>query len=97
MFDLFYQALNERWDRNLRNDLRDIAVPSLGLAGESGEVVEHFKKHLRDGAPLNNPELLLELGDVLHYWCRLCKLAGFTPDQVMQANEEKLRARGKWR
>lgn len=43
-----------------------LAVISLGLAGETGEVIEHIKKHIRDGN-LNKDALCKELGDVLAY------------------------------
>ncbi len=72
---------------------KNITIQALGLAGETGEVVEHFKKHIRDGAPLHTHELLLEFGDVLHYWCLLVQAAGFTPAEVMRANVQKLELR----
>lgn len=90
-FTQYYGMLNEAWEKRLRNDVRDVCIPSMGLAGEAGEVLEHFKKHIRDGEPIvGNGDLLLELGDVLHYWCRCVKLAGFTPEEVMTANQKKL-------
>jgi NTP pyrophosphatase (non-canonical NTP hydrolase) len=93
--DEFSNALNTIWDAKLRaNQSENIAIPALGLVGEAGEVSEHFKKHIRDGAPIvGNIELAKELGDVLHYWCRLTKLAGFTPADIMRINEEKLAQR----
>lgn len=73
---------------------RDIAIAALGLTGEAGEVVEYFKKHIRDGKViLGNEDLALELGDVLFYWARLCRVAGFTPSEVIERNVEKLTQR----
>lgn len=92
--DQFHEALNRGWDERLRGSGADIAIPALGLAGEAGEVVEHYKKHIRDGAPIfRKHSLALELGDVLHYWCRLVYLAGFTPSEIMELNEAKIAAR----
>jgi NTP pyrophosphatase (non-canonical NTP hydrolase) len=91
----FSDKLNARWREKLReNDVENIAIPALGLVGEAGEVSEHFKKHIRDGHPIQrNFALAEELGDVLHYWCRLTALAGYSPSEIMQINEDKLEAR----
>lgn len=60
----------------------------------AGRTTEHFKKYIRDGKPIvGNMELAKEMGDALHYWCRLAYLAGFTPADIMRINEEKLAAR----
>jgi NTP pyrophosphatase (non-canonical NTP hydrolase) len=95
----FSDRLNAIWDARLReNPAENIAIPALGLVGEAGEVSEHFKKHIRDGKPIvDNIELAYELGDVLHYWCRLAKLAGYTPGEIMSLNEAKLAMRRKAR
>ena len=47
----------------------DIAVPILGLAGEVGELINEYKKYLRDGdAHERFPERVAEeLGDILWY------------------------------
>jgi NTP pyrophosphatase (non-canonical NTP hydrolase) len=83
------------WDAKMRGDSRDMAIPAMGLMGEAGEVGEHFKKFIRgDGVhPIANEALTLELGDVLHYWCRLCQLSGNDPHEVMRLNMEKCEKR----
>lgn len=71
-----------------------LSIEALGLAGEAGEVAEFFKKFLHHGKEFkNNPDLLKEFGDVIFYWCRLVRRAGFTPDQVIAANMAKLNER----
>lgn len=90
----FSATLNQRWDEKSRDPYRDMVIAALGLPGEAGEVTEHFKKHIRDGARLSgNQDLLLEFGDVLHYLVRLIHVAGFTLQEVIQANELKLEAK----
>ena len=42
-----------------------LVVLALGLAGESGEVVDHIKKYVAHGHDLDREELLKESGDVL--------------------------------
>lgn len=102
----FSATLNARWDASLRaNPTDNIAIPAMGLCGEaseaaaevmmaSGRASEHFKKYIRDGAPIvANLALAYELGDVLHYWCRLVHLTGYSPSEIMHLNEVKLEAR----
>lgn len=70
---------------------------SLGLAGESGEVVENTKKLLRD----DNSELTLdrkvkflgELGDVLWYLANLSFALGYSLEEVAEYNLHKLQKR----
>lgn len=70
---------------------RDVAVAALGLAGESGEVVEHFKKYFRDGKEFyRSDDLALELGDVAYYFVRLCRAAGYEPEEILDLNVKKL-------
>lgn len=71
---------------------RDITIMSLGLPGETGEVVELLKKRVRDGV-LDLKNLKKELGDVLYYWVMLCVTFGFKPSEVIEANQEKLNSR----
>ena len=65
----------------------------LGLAGETGEVVDLLKKHLFQGHPLNRDTLLEELGDVLWYAVLICTALGCSLQEVMQRNVAKLRER----
>lgn len=75
-----------------KDDERGLAVMSLGLGGEAGEVQEHIKKHFRDGK-LDLDALKKELGDVVYYWARICRYFGFQPSEVLQANIDKLESR----
>nr|WP_256489658.1 MazG nucleotide pyrophosphohydrolase domain-containing protein [Dyella lutea] len=65
---------------------------SVGLGGEAGEVQELLKKHVRDGREIHD-DLLLELGDVLHYLTRIAAQFGMTLEQIMLANREKIERR----
>lgn len=67
-------------------------VAALGLAGETGEVVELLKKHFRDGKDPGY-DLLLELGDVLHYLTVIGQAYGFSLEDMMRANTHKLNDR----
>lgn len=69
----------------------------LGLAGESGEILEKFKKILRDKAGVvteeDKSEIIKELGDVLWYVNAVAHLLGSDLDHVATANIEKLASR----
>jgi NTP pyrophosphatase (non-canonical NTP hydrolase) len=68
-------------------------LAALGLAGESGEVVDLTKKYLFQGHEMNPTILCDELGDVLWYFILICHTFGLTIEEVMQRNVDKLRRR----
>lgn len=76
---------------------RGFVEKALGLAGESGEVVEKIKKLVRD-QHLNirdedREEILKELGDVLWYVSALAAYMGIDLNTVAKTNLEKLEDR----
>ena len=52
-----------------RDDAASLIVPMLGLAGETGQLLSEYKKHLRDGEAhrLFKERVSEELGDLLWY------------------------------
>lgn len=76
---------------------KSLTYPALGLAGETGEVVEKVKKCIRDdGGVLNDVTrsgLTKELGDVLFYAAELATCAGVTLEQAANALFEKANGR----
>lgn len=71
----------------------EMFITTCGLIGELGEVMEHLKKHTRDGKELSADVLSKEMGDVLFYWCRMCDHLGLNPASVIQANIDKILGR----
>lgn len=71
--------------------------PALGLAGESGEVVEKIKKIFRDQQGTVGDEqrqaVAKELGDVLWYLAQLATELDLDLNQVAQDNLDKLFSR----
>jgi len=69
----------------------------LGLAGESGEVVEKIKKLLRDKQGMleesDKADILKELGDILWYVNAVAHLLGSSLEDVARLNNEKLLSR----
>jgi NTP pyrophosphatase (non-canonical NTP hydrolase) len=70
---------------------------ALGLAGESGEVVDKIKKVVRNHDGVFSAEAKLEiqkeLGDVLWYVSQLCEELGLSMDEVATMNRAKLEDR----
>ena len=79
------------------NKDNNFIYPTLGLAGEAGEVAEKIKKVLRDGNGVvseeKKVELTKELGDVLWYVANLSKELGISLEDVAKNNIEKLQSR----
>lgn len=61
----------------------------LGLAGEGGEVTELLKKQHRDGSYVRD-DLVLELGDLLHYAIVIAWQNGIALEEIASANVRKL-------
>ncbi len=68
-----------------------IIYPTLGLCGESGEVAEKVKKHMRDGTSLD--ELKKELGDVLWYLAAIASDLNISLNDIALTNIDKLQSR----
>lgn len=88
-----YQELAMRTQNKTLDREELIAQGSMGLAGESGELIDALKKHLFHGHALDEDELIAELGDVLWYVATLSESLGFTLEKVAYKNLEKLQRR----
>lgn len=74
----------------------DISYSVIALNGEAGEVAEWYKKAVLRGNPtgeLSDEDLKLELGDVLFYLTRIASLKGWSLNDVIEANIQKLEDR----
>lgn len=65
----------------------------IGMASESGEVLDILKKHLFQGHELERDNLIEEVGDVLWYLMFTCIQMDITLEELMEANAEKIRKR----
>lgn len=69
----------------------------IGMMAESGEFAEVVKKKVfQADTQFSDDEIFhmkRELGDVLWYWVQGCIALGFTPEEVMQENINKLEKR----
>jgi NTP pyrophosphatase (non-canonical NTP hydrolase) len=90
-----YQEISKRTMPNKGFEM-DVSNYCMGLAGETGEVVDLLKKVIHHGHPLTDEikeKIHGEIGDVLHYTAGLATLLGFSLDSVATGNIMKLKNR----
>ncbi len=94
-----YQKEAARTDRvPLAEDVDNrlpLMVPMLGLAGETGQLLSEYKKHLRDGEAhrLFEERVSEELGDLLWYIANVASKFDLTLNEIAVANLVKVKAR----
>ena len=69
---------------------------AIGMASEGGEFSEIVKKCVFQGKPLNDETKFhakRELGDIMWYWINSCRALGIDPNEVVEENVNKLKAR----
>lgn len=71
----------------------NLTVFALGIGGEAGEVLEHIKKHVGHGHPLDTDKVTRELGDLMWYVAAMANEIGVDLDTVATVSLAKLRAR----
>lgn len=79
---------------------QNVAYPTLGLAGEAGEVANKVKKAMREGRELTSAEkeaVADEVGDCLWYCAAIAAELGYTLEDVAMMNVAKLTERRKLR
>jgi NTP pyrophosphatase (non-canonical NTP hydrolase) len=77
------------------DDVLSLIVPMLGLAGETGQLLSEYKKHLRDGEAhrLFKERVSEELGDLLWYIANVASKFDLTLNEIATANLAKVKAR----
>lgn len=80
----------------LPDDLK-YAYSDLGLTGEAGEVADKVKKEWRDKkgefSESSRKEIAKELSDVLWYTTAMAHELGFTLNDIMRLNKDKIQSR----
>ncbi len=99
---LLYQELSQRTNTTDTKSITDRLAPhqtqqilhaGIGLATESGEVLDQIKKHVYYGKELDKVNLIEEAGDVLWYVATLLEYVGSTFEEAMDKNIQKLETR----
>lgn len=71
---------------------QEMVYLGLGLASEAGEVAGKIKKQIRDGT-YDPGGLAYEIGDCLWYCARLADAIGYSLEDIMEINYNKLMKR----
>ena len=69
---------------------------AIGIASEGGEFAEIIKKCVFQGKPMDDETIFhckRELGDIMWYWINSCRALGLDPNDVIEENVNKLKAR----
>lgn len=66
---------------------------ALGLASETGEVLDIIQKYTFESQPMNREALIKEMGDVLWYLSQISEWANISFDEVAQTNIDMLQKR----
>ena len=90
-----YQKEALRTDRVPADDDASLIVPMLGLAGETGQLLSEYKKHLRDGEAhrLFKERVSEELGDLLWYISNVASKFDLSLSDIAAANLVKVKHR----
>ena len=71
----------------------DLLNGCLGLAGESGELLDLVKKWCFHDKSVDIDHAKKELGDVMWYVAMICHAMRWDLDEIMRLNIDKLKAR----
>lgn len=74
-------------------DLGGIINGLFGLSGEAGELTDMIKKWIFHEKELDEDHAKKELGDVMWYAAMICESFGWSLDEIMQMNIDKLKKR----
>lgn len=66
---------------------------AVGISGESGELLDAIKKHVIYQKPLDRENVKEEIGDLLFYVSNLLQSTGFSFEDVLRHNIDKLSVR----
>ena len=81
-------------DKRLANDgMKRLLHGGIGLATESGELLDALKKHIFYGKDLDKVNLAEELGDLFWYIAIVADELGVDFESVMERNITKLQTR----
>jgi len=93
--EMFY-ATKELEAKNPNVNMSLLLTGGIGLSSETGEFNEIIKKCIFQGKPLNDETVFhckRELGDIMWYWISSCRALGLDPNEVIEENVNKLKAR----
>ena len=84
------RAVNER---DAYYDMGGIVMATMGLSGEVGELNDMIKKWIFHKTDMDITHAKKELGDIMWYIACMAESFGWSLDEIMQLNIDKLKAR----
>lgn len=88
-----YQILALRTMAQLSTKEQDNIHMILGMTTEIGELADVFKKKLAYGKEIDQINVQEEIGDIMWYLVNLCNINGWSLEDIMENNIDKLRVR----
>ena len=92
-----YSAFDKRtYDLTKDIPVERLLTAALGICAEGGEFTEVVKKIVFQGKPVNEENIFhmkRELGDICWYLAQACMALDTSFDEVIEMNEDKLKAR----
>ena len=86
----------ETTESKMKVNTASLMTGAIGIASEGGEFAEIVKKCIFQGKPLDDETVFhckRELGDIMWYWISSCRALGLDPNEVIEENVNKLKAR----
>lgn len=80
-------------DMNSKYDMGGIVMATMGLSGEVGELNDMVKKWIFHKSDMDITHAKKELGDILWYVACMAESFGWSLDEIMKMNIDKLKAR----
>ena len=84
-------AFRKSFDMNV--DIPELLEGLMGLSGETGEVVDWFKKWIFQESTFDEARGMEEIGDVLWYLSLICHAMNWDLNTIMRMNLEKIAKR----
>ena len=93
MFEEYQRAAMRTANKNAFSPDDLLLNAAMGMNGEAGEVIDHMKKALFQGATIDRTKLIRETGDLLWYCALMAEAINVSLAEIAQINIAKLRAR----
>ncbi|WEG73828.1 nucleoside triphosphate pyrophosphohydrolase family protein [Vagococcus intermedius] len=88
-----FNDYQELANRSLNGDEQVLTKCALGLASETGEVLNLIQKYTFEHSEVSRKELVKEMGDVMWYLSQIAQWANIPFEEVAKSNVELLKNR----
>ena len=85
-----FSLMVSRLFKDLGSERENIMHAAVGVAGEGGELLDAAKKHWAYNKSLDRENIKEEIGDALFYLEAMCQRFGWSLEDAMKANIDKL-------